>query len=183
MTKQELVEMIRPLPDAVWQADYFIGHFDSVVRMAKDYGGLNMTPDFQRGHVWNHEQGLKFCESFVRKFIPPHLLTFQFNCPHWNGDISTDLPREIQCIDGLQRLTAIQKMMAGEILPFGVHVSEFDGTTLQMTRINRTIKIQMHAFKTKRELLQYYLDLNEGSTPHSLEELERVRKMLKLKKP
>jgi hypothetical protein len=179
LSPERLVQVLRPLPEAVWQADYPLSHLDDGLgRLAKDYGPVNMEPDFQRGHVWTAEQQQKFCEAFVRKFIPSHLLTFQFNCPHWNNDAPTDLPREIQCIDGLQRLTALRKLMAGEIKPFGVSVETFNGTSLQITRIHRHVKIQMHAFKAKADLLQYYLDLNEGATPHTPAEIARVKAML-----
>lgn len=180
LSPENLVKALRPLPEAVWQADYPLSHLDDgLARLAKDYGPVNMEPDFQRGHVWTAEQQQKFCEAFVRKFIPIHLLTFQFNCPTWNTDYgATDLPREIQCIDGLQRLTALRKLMAGELKPFGVPVETFNGTSLQVTRIHRHVKIQMHAFRMKADLLQYYLDLNEGATPHTPQEIARVKAML-----
>lgn len=32
--------------------------------------------------------------------------------------------------------------------------------------------------KSKKEVLQWYLDMNAGGTPHTSEEIERVKKMI-----
>ena len=32
--------------------------------------------------------------------------------------------------------------------------------------------------KTKREILQWYVDMNAGGTPHTNEEIERIKKMI-----
>jgi hypothetical protein len=39
-------------------------------------------------------------------------------------------------------------------------------------------KFEIFNFQIKADLLRHYLDLNAGGTPHSKEEIERVRKML-----
>jgi hypothetical protein len=188
MTREEidqLVARIRPRPTPAWAADYPMRDIPAGFQLfpadRHHYGPVNLTPPFQRGHVWTKEQQLRFCESLIRGLIPRHLLTFQFNCPYWDvADVYTgDLPREIQCIDGLQRITAIDKMRLGQILPFGVHADVFDSTRLTMHCATRCVRVEIHRFLTKRELLQYYLDLNEGATPHTAEELERVRSLIR----
>ena len=58
-------------------------------------------------------------ESLLRKTAPKTIL---FNCPGWTMSQSAggDIPlKTFQCIDGLQRLTAVRKFMAGEIKIFG----------------------------------------------------------------
>jgi uncharacterized protein YndB with AHSA1/START domain len=184
LNPDELVKLLRPLPESVWACDFPMWTLEEgLKRLATDMSkavDVNYTPDFQRGHVWTPDQQLKFTEALVRKFIPPHLLVVQFNYPHWRDHTpDSDLPNEIQCIDGLQRITAIRKFMAGEIKPFGLHVDQLQRTTLSFHRMTRVVRIQMHAFTRKADLLQYYLDLNEGATPHAPEELSRVKAMLK----
>jgi len=43
----------------------------------------------------------------------------------------------------------------------------------------RVEAISAEFFATKKELVQHYLDLNTGGTPHSEAEIERVKEMLK----
>ena len=42
----------------------------------------------------------------------------------------------------------------------------------------RIIQVNIMNFTTQRDLLQFYLDLNAGGTPHSQQELDKVRAML-----
>ena len=59
---------------------------------------------------------------------------------------------------------------------FGSYFEEFEDSvrTLQQTMI-----LNVNDLKTEKEVLQWYVDMNSGGTPHSNEEIERVRKMIK----
>lgn len=182
MTNVELEQIIRPMPKAKWECDYPIGFVaDRLSTFAADYGGLNLTPDFQRGHVWTEEQQIRFIESLIRNNLPSSALLLQFNAPHFD-EFTTylgKLPKELQCVDGLQRITAIRSFLSGKLEIFGgLRKSDLDGTRFGMDRVNYRVRIAIHAFQTRAELLQYYLDLNAGGTPHSQEEIERVRQLL-----
>jgi len=103
------------------------------------------------------------------------------NCPYFiSGTVDDyktgkyDMP--MVCVDGLQRLTAILKMLHGEIKVFGIYLNEFEDYTVMMRGLN--ILINVNDLKTKKEVLQWYLDFNQGGTVHSNEELTRVKKML-----
>lgn len=37
--------------------------------------------------------------------------------------------------------------------------------------------LNVNDLKTEREVLQWYVDMNAGGTPHTSDEIERVRKM------
>ena len=41
-----------------------------------------------------------------------------------------------------------------------------------------TLMIHVNNLKTKREVLQWYIDMNAGGTPHTTEEIERVKKLI-----
>ena len=41
-----------------------------------------------------------------------------------------------------------------------------------------TIRVNINDLKTRREVLQWYIDMNAGGTPHSKEEIDRVRGLL-----
>lgn len=176
-----LEQIIRPLPEPAWAADYMLGYLEQALAdFEKDWGGCNLTPDFQRGHVWTREQQERFVEALLRDALPVSALLIQFNCPHWqNYNYDGELPREVQCVDGLQRLTAIRKFLAGEIRAFGLSANALSGTRFDVRRSLYRLRFAMHTFQTKAELLQYYLDVNDGGTPHTEEELERVRAMMR----
>ncbi len=172
--------LVRPLARSQWSADYYWGSIErALAGWSKDYG-LNLDPDFQRGRTWSPRQQAHYIENALRGVIPPETMVIQFNAPHWDDDgYLGELPREVQIIDGLQRLTTVIEYLDGKVLPFGRSVQDFEGTPFDVRR--RTgfrFRFAMHTFATKRELLQHYLDLNSGGTPHSASEIERVQAML-----
>jgi len=178
-----LREQIRPMPRAKWQADY---GFSSVERglqsFAEDYG-LNLVPDYQRGHVWTQEQQEHFVEAVLRGTLASSLLVIQFNAPHWEEyDYQGDLPRQVECVDGLQRLSAVRRFMNEEIRAFGRLASEYEGSEYDPQRRNFGLKFAVHTFQSRAELLQFYLDINKGGTPHTAAELDRVAGLLAVAK-
>lgn len=44
--------------------------------------------------------------------------------------------------------------------------------------IEDALRINVNDLKTRDEVLQWYIDINAGGTPHTKEEIERVRAML-----
>lgn len=67
------------------------------------------------------------------------------------------------------------KFINNEIKVFGSYFSEYED------RINITdgaIYLNVNDLKTEREVLQWYIDMNAGGTPHTCDEIERVRKMI-----
>jgi len=181
-TKREerLLALVRPLPNHIWAADIPLRNLeDGLEGFAKDWGGVNLTPDFQRGHVWTLEQQERFVEAMLRGALPSSGLLIQFNAPHWNDDhVVTDLPREVQCVDGLQRITALRKFLKGEVRAFGLTMDDFNGTRFDLKRSFYAVKFAMHDFASRASLLQYYIDLNFGGTPHSRDELARVQGLI-----
>ena len=83
--------------------------------------------------------------------------------------------RDYVCVDGLQRITAAQRFVHNEIKVFGSYFKEFEDSvrTLQQTMI-----LNVNDLKTEKEVLQWYVDMNAGGTPHTNEEIERVKKMI-----
>ena len=80
-------------------------------------------------------------------------------------------------VDGLQRVTAIQAFLKGEFKVFGKFTYEdLDNSRFSLRR--KTIKVQVFAWRMKKDILKYYLLFNNGGTVHSKEEIQRVRAML-----
>lgn len=79
------------------------------------------------------------------------------------------------CVDGLQRITAAQKFIHNEIKVFGSYFDEYED---KMRLVNNTLILNVNDLKSEREVLQWYIDMNVGGTPHTTEEIESVKKLI-----
>lgn len=174
----ELEKIIRPLRTASYEVDHDWSYIQKALdSLDRDYGMLDLNPDFQRGHIWTADQQRHYIENCLRGVVSSSGFVVQFNCPNWDDDnYDGDLPRGVQCIDGLQRITAVLKFLAGEVRPFGLCSDDFARSRF-MIKTSYRFRVAIHNFTRRADLLQHYLDLNAGGTPHSSEELERVRQM------
>lgn len=177
---EALSQIIRPLRTARYETDVMFRDIESSLdSYGRDWGGLDLTPDFQRGHVWSPAQQCHYIENILRGVVGVAGLTIQLNCPNWEvSDYEGDLPLGMQCIDGLQRLTAVRQMMAGQIKPFGLSLQDLHGSSFALTRNFYCIRLAVHDFESRADLLQHYIDINSGGTAHSPQEIERVSQML-----
>lgn len=142
---------------------------------------LNLEPDFQRGHVWSDAQRHLFIEGIFNHTVTPTQNIIQFNCPHWDhipAPGTSDLPEEMQIVDGLQRLTAIRKFLQGEVKPFGMTYEELLQTDFSPKSPRYSVKFAVHTFQTREQLLDFYLRINSGGIAHSQSELDRVAGLL-----
>lgn len=171
-----LARIIQPLRTAKYECDFDWTRFQwALDGYERDYGGLELNPDFQRGHVWTQQQKQHFIENVLRGVVSSSGFLVQFNCPNWESDdFVGDLPTGMQCIDGLQRISAVMDFLSGAVRPFGLTVEDLSGTYFSIKSRYR-FRVAMHNFSYRADLLQHYLDLNAGGTPHSAEEIERVR--------
>ena len=182
---RELYSRIRPMPRSVYSVHCPIHRIEDTLKGlngdAEDGGGrLELEPDFQRGHVWSLEKKVAFVEAVLRGTAP---MTIRFNCPSWGGGDDKDVvglnPNSIQCIDGLQRLTALREFVAGKFTVYGdLSVEKLEGTSFAMNRMGAMWIQEVFQIKSRAELLQFYLDLNSGGVVHTPEEIERVKGLL-----
>lgn len=173
--------LIRPLQQAKASFDIDLKHLGNWTEtFGADWGGFLREPDYQRGRVWTEAQQIAFVEGMLRGTVPMDLRRIQINIPHWEeDDPQGDLPHRIELVDGLQRLTAIERALAGELLLFGKPPEFFQGTRYDLKRVNTwMVKFHVHTFAWREDLLNYYLAINVGGTPHSASELDRVRELL-----
>lgn len=171
---------IRPIPTAAYEVDVGLTFLPTWLRDQEESmptmgGSFELDPDYQRGHVWTPEQRVAYIESFIRGQAPR---TIMFNCPGWmRGDAKGDIPHHtFQCIDGLQRLTSLLMFIRGELAVFGdLTLAKLKGSPFDARRMG--IKVCLYEFAWREELLDFYLRLNAGGTPHAEEELNRVRQL------
>lgn len=181
-SSERLATLIRPLSEPVYQCDCRWIEFELyLARMSEDYGVVDLCPDFQRGHVWSTDQQRHFLENVLKGVVPSAALLVQFNCANWNDpEPHGELSAGLQCIDGLQRINAVAAFFEGAVRPFGLTVNDLNLSRYSMRGPQFCFRVAIHAFQYRADLLDYYLALNAGGTPHSREEIERVRGLLAL---
>lgn len=130
--------------------------------------GLQLNPDFQRGHVWTEEQQIAYVEYMLRGGTSGREI--YFNMPNLDWSNETDFV----CVDGLQRITACLRFLNNEIRAFGTMYEDFEG------RIDHQVglSIWVNILETRREVLVWYLEMNSGGTPHTDTELEKIKRMI-----
>lgn len=131
--------------------------------------GLELEPDFQRGHVWTAEQQAAYVEHRIGGGANGR--TLMFITDNWKHK-----PSWLYLLDGLQRITAVRAFLDRKIQAFGLYVDEFAGT--MPSRLD--FIFSMHVAKNRAEVLRYYLLINSGGTPHSQEALDKARGLLRL---
>ena len=169
---KQLFDIIRPQPKSNYEIDVHLSNLESNLKGLSEPHGLELVPDFQRGHVWVQSQRERYVENLLRGSAPNTIL---FNSPYFDrlSGETTDLPLTMQCIDGLQRLTSVRMFMEGEVKIFGgMTVNDLTDTHFDARR--HRMRFSVFTFKKRRELLQFYLDLNSGGVVHSAEEIARV---------
>lgn len=151
----------------------------------KDERPWDLNPDYQRGAVWTPEQQSLFIGHVLRGGKAPPIFCQRYdkadNAPE--GSEYWDLPVEV--IDGQQRLRAVMAFMR-EGLPARMFIDttnswvEFVYDDLhEVDRRNRRLGSKITFVDLPRaERLRFYLRLNGGGTPHTQDELDRVRDLL-----
>lgn len=182
ISSNELIARIRPLSTASYAVDYSWSMVDRMLLWLAEGSGaaVELNPDFQRGHVWTEAQQQAFIENALRGVIDQAGYAIRFNAPAWESEPVGDLDPTVQCVDGLQRLTAVRRFVAGEVRPFGLHVDQLKGSAFRVVGGSSQFRFRLmiYTFQWRADLLQHYLDLNSAGTPHSAAELERVRTAL-----
>lgn len=128
---------------------------------------LDMNPDFQRLHVWTEEQQIAYVEYILRGGMSGR--DIYFNCVGWSGDYRGPFV----LVDGKQRLQAATKFLTNAIPVFNGHYfKDIEG------RIRAHFNFNVNDLKTPKEVVQWYIEMNTGGTPHTKEEIEKARAIL-----
>jgi len=130
---------------------------------------VELEPDFQRAHVWTKEQQTRYIEFIIRGGRSGKDILW--NCPGWMKTF--DGPMVL--VDGLQRLTAVREFLNGNVEVFGGHT--YDAIEGHLP-FNCTFKFYVNDLTERKDVLKWYLDVNEGGTDHTNEEILKVYKLL-----
>jgi hypothetical protein len=162
-------DLPKMIGNGVYHVHIHLGHLKRWV----DENVADMNPDFQRGHVWTEQQQIAFVEWFLAGGITGR--DFFFNGPKYLNGGDTDMI----CVDGLQRMTALLRFVNNEIPAYKVYLKDFEDKFIPLTYC---LSINVNNLKTRKEVLQWYLQFNGAGTPHTQEELDRVRALLMAEK-
>lgn len=170
------------IPGGSYTVDVPLSHLSQWLDSQAEGGELNIDPDFQRGHVWTDAQRSRYVEFLLRG--GQSQLTLYWNHPSYTGSHSRhcNLADELVLVDGKQRLTASLKFMADEIPVFGHFLHEFDDPIDRRAGLGLTgarLRMNVNNLQTMAEVLQWYLDLNDGGVVHTEAEIRYVRLLLK----
>lgn len=176
-------EIRKLMPGGGYTVDIPLGMLEGWVKSQSEDYVVDLDPDFQRGHVWSDEQRSRYVEFLLRGGNSQ--LTLYWNHPAYANSSAPhcDLPNRLVLVDGKQRLTACLKFMRDEIPVFGHYLREFDDPVDRRCGIGMVgarLKMNVNNLQTRRELLQWYIDLNDGGVVHAPEEIQRVRELLRL---
>ena len=131
---------------------------------------LDLSPDYQRCHVWTEKQQRAYIEYVLRGGHASR--DIWFNCSSWMKGFDTP----IELVDGKQRLEAMRKFLRSELSVFGgAYKKDF---TDKMRMIRCDFLFHMNDLKTRAEVIQWYIDMNTGGVVHSLAEINKARKLL-----
>ena len=135
--------------------------------------GLNLNPDFQRAHVWTQDKQIAYVEFCLRDGQSSRELLF--NHPNWQGSYIG----EMVLVDGKQRLEAVRKFIRNELPIFGGNrLNDFDDPKRLLRSSGANFIIRVNNLKTRKQVLEWYLQLNSGGVVHTSEELDKVRNLL-----
>lgn len=130
---------------------------------------LDLDPEFQRGHVWTESQQIAYVEFILRGGSGSN--DIQFNCVGWMNSFEGPFV----LVDGKQRLTAVLKFLRSELKVFGHYYNEFED---DFRWGDCEFIFHVNDLKSMQEVYRWYLEMNSGGTPHTEEELDKVRKLI-----
>ncbi len=151
-----------------WECDFNLDDVLPTLDKWVEERSLDLDPDFQRLHVWTEEQQIAWIEHILRGGSTGR--TIYLNNPEWQRSFRKG--DQFVLVDGKQRVQALRRFFGNEIPAFGHLHSEFLDRS---DRIRQGFKINVNDLLTRKEVLQWYIEFNSGGTPHTAEEIERVR--------
>lgn len=184
LARQKMISIsdIKPYIGSVqYTADVSGRQIQRFIDDQREQEGIDLDPDFQRGHVWSPSNQTRYLEHLLRGGTASR--TIIWNCPGYDASkrhlTDADAPKEMVIVDGKQRLTAILGFLNNEVPVFEGHFFDnFDeDSKRQILSPTGKLRLQMaiHSLYYRHELLQLYIELNEGAIAHTPEEIARVK--------
>jgi hypothetical protein len=137
--------------------------------------GLDLDPDYQRGHVWDNDQQVNLIDSIFKHV---DIGKFAVIKRPWGPDGNKPLtPKLYEVLDGKQRITAIIDYYLGHFKYKGKYYNEL-GYMDQGHFTNFSISYAESDYLTQEQKYRYFLKLNTTGTPVDPAHMERVAGLL-----
>jgi len=78
-------------------------------------------------------------------------------------------------VDGKQRINAVLDFLNNKIKAFGYYHSEYEGKFISTSCM---FDVYVADLKHKKDVLQWYIDMNTGGTTHTSDEIIFVKSLL-----
>lgn len=169
------------IPDRVRDPNYNVtvewAYLDDWLKSAQSYGKLDLDPEFQRGHVWTRDQQIAYLEYVLRGGMGSNVILWNADQWTWLREKGATVPNNvIQLVDGKQRLIAVMMFLNNELPAFGHYLAEFEDARIIKRRFR--FEFRINNLQKYDDVLKWYIQLNAGGTPHTAEEIERVKGLL-----
>lgn len=172
MAQKFTADQIKRFPQAHYEINVEWGYLEAWLADQFSNDEVELDPDFQRAHVWHPWQQSAYCEFILRGGESSRIL--YWNHPEWGAFRKTG---RLTLVDGKQRLEAVRAFLRNEVSVFGgLYLRDMEPRILRKTCVD--FRMRIAKLPTRREMIEWYLMINAGGTPHTGEELQRVRALL-----
>jgi len=130
---------------------------------------INMNPDFQRKYVWTETQKEQYIEWILRGGKSGKEL--YFNHPGWFKGFKG----EMVIVDGKQRIEAVLSFLNNKTKAYGYYHKHYED---KMSMLISGFSINVADLENRKDVLQWYIDMNTGGTSHTTEEIMFVKSLL-----
>jgi uncharacterized protein with ParB-like and HNH nuclease domain len=131
---------------------------------------ININPDYQRGYVWSQYQKEKYLEFIFHGGETGK--DIYFNHPNNINDNGNSIWYDTyELVDGKQRLNAVIEFLNNKVLVFGKYKYQYKDFNIELKRIRYGFKFHINDLATKKEVVEWYLAMNNGGSIHTKEDL------------
>lgn len=164
---------IRKITQAKYKVDVSWNYLENWIESHKEGVQTELEPDFQRAHVWTDEKRTNFVEFQLKGGTSGK--DIYWNCPGWMKVGKKQKFGPLQLVDGLQRITAVLKFLNNEIPAYDHFYKDYED---ELGYFECGFHFHVNDLDDRKDVLAWYIDLNDGGVIHTNEEIEKVKKML-----
>ena len=172
--KYKDIPKLTPAPS--YCVDVWLKYVLSTLEEYVQESNLQLDPDFQRLHVWTEAQQVSFIEYLLHDGRDPRAITVLLNNPNAQYKCTSNY-QDFVLVDGKQRIEAIRKFLNNNLRVFEKHtLNDFEDKNTLLRAI--TLKFHINNLQSRKEVLTWYLEVNNSGTPHTEEEIDKVHQLL-----
>lgn len=161
---------IPQMPRASYRVNHFINSIPETIEKYKKDHDFDLDPPFQRGYVWTLEQKIAYLEYLFRGGESG--MNIYLNHSNW---MNFRKGGRLVLVDGKQRLNAVTEFLEDKVPVFSGKVfSDFE----DKIPLDFTLVFQICNLKTYKEVVQWYIAMNNGGTAHTEKDIQVAVKEL-----